>query len=169
MTREIKVDLLKYIIKYSIKIHNGHIYTIQLYNFIKEPWYASRKQSFSNQTFCLQIFIKLQNTCLFGKYICKQIACVRLIDKLTECCLIWFRMINWYLTGPFNPRTLEDFWEVIWQNNTSRIVMLTNTFEGDRVSGRICIVTACPSLKKIFFFLVILLLQTKDTSHTTEF
>lgn len=61
-------------------------------------------------------------------------------------------MINWYLTGPFNPRTLEDFWKVIWQNGTSRIVMLTNTFEGDRVSGRICIVTAWPSLKKYSFF-----------------
>lgn len=35
--------------------------------------------------------------------------------------------------GPFNPRTLEDFWKVIWQNDTSRIVMLTNTFEGDRM------------------------------------
>ncbi|XP_065936977.1 receptor-type tyrosine-protein phosphatase kappa isoform X1 [Magallana gigas] len=35
--------------------------------------------------------------------------------------------------GPFNPRTLEDFWKVIWQNDASRIVMLTNTFEGDRM------------------------------------
>ncbi|XP_078309685.1 uncharacterized protein LOC111106154 isoform X2 [Crassostrea virginica] len=35
--------------------------------------------------------------------------------------------------GPFNPRTLEDFWGMIWQNNSSRIVMLTSLYEGDRM------------------------------------
>ncbi|XP_055999696.1 uncharacterized protein LOC125656003 isoform X1 [Ostrea edulis] len=35
--------------------------------------------------------------------------------------------------GPFTPKTLEDFWTVIWQNDSTRIVMLTNLYEGDRI------------------------------------
>ncbi|XP_055999730.1 receptor-type tyrosine-protein phosphatase H-like isoform X2 [Ostrea edulis] len=35
--------------------------------------------------------------------------------------------------GPFTPKTLEDFWTVIWQNDSTRIVMLTNLYEGDRM------------------------------------
>ncbi|XP_056000233.1 uncharacterized protein LOC130048101 isoform X2 [Ostrea edulis] len=35
--------------------------------------------------------------------------------------------------GPFNPKTLEDFWTMIWQNDVTRIVMLTNLYEGDRM------------------------------------
>ncbi|XP_062615730.1 uncharacterized protein LOC134277412, partial [Saccostrea cucullata] len=34
--------------------------------------------------------------------------------------------------GPFNPKTLEDFWTVIWQNNSTRIIMLTSLYEGDK-------------------------------------
>lgn len=33
--------------------------------------------------------------------------------------------------GPFTPETLDDFWKMTWQENSSRIVMLTNLFEGD--------------------------------------
>lgn len=33
--------------------------------------------------------------------------------------------------GPFTPETLDDFWKMAWQENSSRIVMLTNLFEGD--------------------------------------
>ncbi|XP_062609068.1 tyrosine-protein phosphatase non-receptor type 7-like, partial [Saccostrea cucullata] len=32
--------------------------------------------------------------------------------------------------GPFNPKTLEDFWTIIWQENTTKIVMLTSLCEG---------------------------------------
>ncbi|XP_062582644.1 receptor-type tyrosine-protein phosphatase alpha-like isoform X2 [Saccostrea cucullata] len=35
--------------------------------------------------------------------------------------------------GPFNPKTLENFWKMIWQCNSTRIVMLTNLYEGDRM------------------------------------
>ncbi|XP_062621599.1 receptor-type tyrosine-protein phosphatase alpha-like [Saccostrea cucullata] len=35
--------------------------------------------------------------------------------------------------GPFNPKTLEDFWTVIWQNDSTRIVMLTSLYEGDKM------------------------------------
>ncbi|XP_062621601.1 uncharacterized protein LOC134283159 [Saccostrea cucullata] len=35
--------------------------------------------------------------------------------------------------GPFNPKTLEDFWTLIWQNDSTRIVMLTNLYEGDKM------------------------------------
>uniref|UniRef100_A0A8W8M345 protein-tyrosine-phosphatase n=1 Tax=Magallana gigas TaxID=29159 RepID=A0A8W8M345_MAGGI len=35
--------------------------------------------------------------------------------------------------GPFNPRTLEDFWGVFWQNDCTRIVMLTNLYEGNKM------------------------------------
>ncbi|XP_056000238.1 uncharacterized protein LOC125656056 isoform X2 [Ostrea edulis] len=35
--------------------------------------------------------------------------------------------------GPFNSKTLEDFWTMIWQNDVTRIVMLTNMYEGDRM------------------------------------
>ncbi|XP_055999709.1 receptor-type tyrosine-protein phosphatase alpha-like [Ostrea edulis] len=35
--------------------------------------------------------------------------------------------------GPFTPETLEDFWSVIWQNDSTQIVMLTNLYEGDRM------------------------------------
>ncbi|XP_061189998.1 receptor-type tyrosine-protein phosphatase alpha-like [Saccostrea echinata] len=35
--------------------------------------------------------------------------------------------------GPFTPTTLIDFWRMIWQENSSRIVMLTNLFEGDHM------------------------------------
>ncbi|XP_056001595.1 receptor-type tyrosine-protein phosphatase C-like [Ostrea edulis] len=35
--------------------------------------------------------------------------------------------------GPFTPKTLGDFWSVIWQNDSPRIVMLTNLYEGDRM------------------------------------
>lgn len=37
-------------------------------------------------------------------------------------------------TGPFNPNTLEDFWSIVWQNDSSKIVMLTNLYEGDKVN-----------------------------------
>lgn len=37
-------------------------------------------------------------------------------------------------TGPFNPKTLEDFWSIVWQNDSSKIVMLTNLYEGDKVN-----------------------------------
>ncbi|XP_062576981.1 receptor-type tyrosine-protein phosphatase T-like [Saccostrea cucullata] len=35
--------------------------------------------------------------------------------------------------GPFTPATLVDFWRMTWQENSSRIVMLTNLFEGDHM------------------------------------
>ncbi|XP_065936957.1 receptor-type tyrosine-protein phosphatase zeta-like isoform X1 [Magallana gigas] len=35
--------------------------------------------------------------------------------------------------GPFNQRTLEDFWGIVWQNDCTRIVMLTNLYEGDKM------------------------------------
>lgn len=37
-------------------------------------------------------------------------------------------------TGPFNPNTLEDFWSIVWQDDSSKIVMLTNLYEGDKVN-----------------------------------
>ncbi|XP_061186793.1 uncharacterized protein LOC133194910 [Saccostrea echinata] len=35
--------------------------------------------------------------------------------------------------GPFNPKTLQDFWTVIWQNDSTIIVMLTSLYEGDKM------------------------------------
>lgn len=37
-------------------------------------------------------------------------------------------------TGPFNPKTLDDFWSIVWQNDSSKIVMLTNLYEGNKVN-----------------------------------
>ncbi|XP_062576947.1 uncharacterized protein LOC134238859 [Saccostrea cucullata] len=35
--------------------------------------------------------------------------------------------------GPFTSLTLIDFWRMVWQENSSRIVMLTNLMEGDKM------------------------------------
>nr|XP_022314015.1 receptor-type tyrosine-protein phosphatase alpha-like isoform X2 [Crassostrea virginica] len=35
--------------------------------------------------------------------------------------------------GPFTPDTIEDFWTLIWQNDCTRIVMLTNLYEGEKM------------------------------------
>ncbi|XP_078319787.1 tyrosine-protein phosphatase non-receptor type 7-like isoform X1 [Crassostrea virginica] len=35
--------------------------------------------------------------------------------------------------GPFTPETIIDFWKMIWQENSSRVVMLTNLYEGDHM------------------------------------
>lgn len=125
------------------------------------------------RTFVFRSSSNFKSSVFFGKYICKQIACERFIDKSTVCCLlwIWFQMINCYLSGPFNPRTLEDFWGIIWQNDSSRIVMLTNLLEGDRVSRRICEITY-PS-KQIIIYVYNMyffsLLQKEDNLRTSEF
>lgn len=37
-------------------------------------------------------------------------------------------------TGPFNPKTLEDFWSIVWQNDSTKIVMLTKLYEEDKVN-----------------------------------
>lgn len=37
-------------------------------------------------------------------------------------------------TGPFNQKTLEDFWSIVWQNDSTKIVMLTNLYEEDKVN-----------------------------------
>ncbi|XP_061181080.1 receptor-type tyrosine-protein phosphatase C-like [Saccostrea echinata] len=36
--------------------------------------------------------------------------------------------------GPFSSDTLKDFWAMIWQNNCTRVVMLTNIYEGEKIS-----------------------------------
>ncbi|XP_062576983.1 receptor-type tyrosine-protein phosphatase alpha-like isoform X2 [Saccostrea cucullata] len=36
--------------------------------------------------------------------------------------------------GPFSSDTLKDFWVMIWQNNCTRVVMLTNIYEGEKIS-----------------------------------
>ncbi|XP_048759019.2 receptor-type tyrosine-protein phosphatase alpha-like isoform X2 [Ostrea edulis] len=36
--------------------------------------------------------------------------------------------------GPFSSDTLKDFWAMIWQNNCTRVVMLANVYEGDKIS-----------------------------------
>ena len=41
--------------------------------------------------------------------------------------------VNHLLKGPFTPETIIDFWKMIWQENSSRVVMLTNLYEGDHV------------------------------------
>ncbi|XP_048759020.1 tyrosine-protein phosphatase non-receptor type 7-like [Ostrea edulis] len=35
--------------------------------------------------------------------------------------------------GPFTPDTIEDFWTLIWQTDCTRIVMLTNLYEGEKM------------------------------------
>lgn len=35
--------------------------------------------------------------------------------------------------GPFTSDTIEDFWTLIWQTDCTRIVMLTNLYEGEKM------------------------------------
>ncbi|XP_062576946.1 receptor-type tyrosine-protein phosphatase kappa-like [Saccostrea cucullata] len=35
--------------------------------------------------------------------------------------------------GPFTMETIEDFWTLIWQTDCTRIVMLTNLYEGEKM------------------------------------
>lgn len=37
-----------------------------------------------------------------------------------------------FVTGP-NRITLKDFWRMVWQNNSGKIVMLTNLVEESKV------------------------------------
>lgn len=41
---------------------------------------------------------------------------------------------NLFWLGP-KQNTLNDFWTMIWQENVSQIIMLTNLKEGVKVSG----------------------------------
>lgn len=38
------------------------------------------------------------------------------------------------IAGPFTSDTIEDFWTLIWQTDCTRIVMLTNLYEGEKVA-----------------------------------
>ncbi|XP_022313216.2 receptor-type tyrosine-protein phosphatase alpha-like [Crassostrea virginica] len=56
-------------------------------------------------------------------------------DYVNACFVHGFNYDKEYIAaqGPFTNDTLLDFWRMIWQNRCSRVVMLTNLFEGDRM------------------------------------
>lgn len=56
-------------------------------------------------------------------------------DYVNACFVHGFNFDKEYIAaqGPFTNETLLDFWRLIWQNRCTRIVMLTNLFEGDRM------------------------------------
>ncbi|XP_061181081.1 receptor-type tyrosine-protein phosphatase mu-like [Saccostrea echinata] len=44
-----------------------------------------------------------------------------------------FKFFKTNKARPFTSLTLVDFWRMVWQENCTRIVMLTNLFEGDKM------------------------------------
>lgn len=48
---------------------------------------------------------------------------------------IYYSMVSKPFLGPFNHETTLLFWEMVWQSNCSKIIMLTNTREQHRVSS----------------------------------
>jgi protein tyrosine phosphatase len=42
-------------------------------------------------------------------------------------------MLQFLISGP-NKITLKDFWQMVWQNKSGKIVMLTNLVEESKVT-----------------------------------
>ena len=60
-----------------------------------------------------------------------------LLHKVTSVCIcvvvliIHNQLMLWFNAGPM-PETVEDFWQMIWDQKIKTIVMLTKLMEGDK-------------------------------------
>lgn len=56
---------------------------------------------------------------------------------------IYYSVLRKPFSGPFNHETTLLFWEMVWQSDCSKIVMLTNTREQHRVSTLLLLLSLC--------------------------
>lgn len=56
-------------------------------------------------------------------------------------------LIYVYIVGP-NPRTLDDFWLMVWQHDVNRIVMITKLVENGKVRATKIMYILCQALNE---------------------
>lgn len=60
--------------------------------------------------------------------------CYSLLNKQTTWFLLLLQWTFLYLSGP-KEETVNDYWRMIWEQNTATIVMVTNLKERKEVGG----------------------------------